>query len=52
LDNNVNKYTEGRPLNKSEQAIYDRLKKTAEDIRLYKEGKVKFQDATEFLNEL
>jgi len=41
-----------RPLNKSEEIIYDRLKKSAEEIRLFKEGKVKLQDATEFLNEL
>ena len=41
-----------RPLNKSEQLIYDRLKKSAEEIRLYKEGKIKLQDANEFLNEL
>ena len=41
-----------RPLNKSEQAIYDRLKKSAEEIKLYKEGKIKLQDATEFLNGL
>ncbi len=41
-----------QPLNKSEQLIYDRLKKSAEEIRLYKEGKIKLQDASEFLNEL
>jgi len=41
-----------RPLNKSEQVIYDRLKKSAEEIRLYKEGKIELQDANEFLNEL
>jgi hypothetical protein len=40
------------PLNKSEKAMYNRLKKSAEEIRLYKEGKIKLQDATEFLNEL
>jgi predicted ribosome quality control (RQC) complex YloA/Tae2 family protein len=37
-----------RALNKSEQAIYSRLEKSAEEIRLYKEGKIKLQDATEF----
>jgi hypothetical protein len=41
-----------RPLNKSEQLIYDHLKKSAEEIRLYKEGKIKLQEASEFLNEL
>ena len=41
-----------RPLNKSEQLIYSRLKKSAEEIRLYKEGKIKLQKASEFLDEL
>jgi hypothetical protein len=41
-----------RPLNKSEEVIYERLKKSAEEIKLYKEGKIKLQDASEFLNEL
>lgn len=41
-----------RPLTKSEQKIYNRLKRSAAQIKLYKEGKIKFQDATEFLNEL
>jgi hypothetical protein len=39
-------------LNKSEEVIYERLKKTAEEIKLYKDGKIKFQEAGEFLNEL
>ena len=51
-------YTEQHPdatnkvLSKSEQAIFNRLKKSAAEIKLYKEGKIKLQDATEFLNEL
>ncbi len=40
------------PLNKSEKEIYGRLKKTAGEIKLFKEGKIKLQDANEFLNEL
>jgi len=54
LDYDINQDTEAakRPLNKSEQLIYDRLKKSAEEIRLYKEGKITLQDASEFLNEL
>ncbi len=40
------------PLNKSEQEIFNRLKQSAEEIRLYKAGEIKLQDATEFLNEL
>ncbi len=51
-------YSEQRPdaanraLSKSEQVIFDRLKRSATEIKLYKEGKIKLQDATEFLNEL
>lgn len=41
-----------RPLNNSEKVVYSRLKKSAIEIKLYKEGKVKLQDANEFLNEL
>ena len=41
-----------RPLNKSEQIIYERLKKSAKEIALFKEGKIELQDASEFLNEL
>ena len=54
LDYDINPYpdTEKRPLNKSEQVLYNHLKKSAEEIRLYKEGKIELQDATEFLNEL
>lgn len=43
---------ESPPLTKAEQLMYDRLKKSAEEIRLYKEGKIKLQNASEFLNEL
>jgi len=53
LDYNIaHAETTKRALNKSEQVIYDRLKKSAEEIKLYKEGKIQLQDATEFLNEL
>ncbi len=41
-----------RPLKNSEKVVYNRLKKSAAEIKLYKEGKVKLQDANEFLNEL
>ena len=41
-----------RSLNKSEQVIYNRLKKSIEEINLYNEGKIGLQDAKEFLNEL
>jgi hypothetical protein len=54
LDYDLSEHTDPaeRPLNKSEQIIYQRLKKSAEEIALYKEGKVELQDANEFLNEL
>jgi len=54
LDYNIKQDTNAaaRPLTKSEQVMYNRLKKTAKEIKLYKEGKIKFQDAREFLNEL
>ena len=41
-----------RPLNKSEKLIYDGLKRSVEEIKLYKEGKIKLQDARDLLNEL
>ena len=54
LEYNISQDTDmaKQPLNKSEQLIDDRLKKSVEEIRLYKEGKIKLQDANEFLNEL
>jgi hypothetical protein len=41
-----------RQLNRSEQIIYNRLAKSVEEIKLYKEGKIQLQDAADFLNEL
>jgi hypothetical protein len=41
-----------KPLTKSEQLIYNRLKKSAKEISLYKEGKIELQDARTFLDEL
>lgn len=41
-----------RELNKSEEVIYNRLKKSAAEIRQFKEGKIQLQNATDFLNEL
>ncbi|WP_143167172.1 hypothetical protein [Mucilaginibacter sp. OK098] len=54
LDYNIDQHPDaaGKALSKSEQVIYDRLRKSAEEIKLYKEGKIKLQDASEFLNEL
>jgi len=52
LDYNVAKDNAKTPLTKQEQVMYSRLKKTAEEINLYKQGKIELQDAREFLNEL
>ena len=41
-----------RPLNKSEQAIFESLKRSMEEVKLHKEGKIKLQNARDFLNEL
>ena len=41
-----------KPLNKSEKKIYSRLERTAEEIKLFKDGRIELQDANEFLNEL
>lgn len=54
LDYNVdqNTKTEKRPLTKAEQAMYKRLKRSFEEIKLYKEGKIELQNAKEALAEL
>jgi hypothetical protein len=54
LDYDIDQHPESekRPLNNSEKIIYNRLKKSAGEIKLYKEGKIELQDANEFLNEL
>lgn len=54
LDYNIERSgtSKSRPLNKSEQVIYNRLKRSAEEIQLFKAGKIELQDANEFLNEL
>jgi hypothetical protein len=54
LDYNVEQQSDPtrRPLNESEKVIYDRLKKSAEQIRLYKEGKIKLRPIEEVLAEL
>jgi hypothetical protein len=41
-----------RPLNKSEHAIYESLKRSMEEVKLHKEGKIQLQNARDFLNEL
>ena len=54
LDYNIDQHldTADRALTKSEKIIYNRLKNSAEEIKLYKEGKIKLQSASDFLNEL
>jgi hypothetical protein len=41
-----------RPLNKAEQKMYDRLKRSFEQIKLYEEGKIELPDARDLINEL
>ncbi len=41
-----------RPLNKAEQAMYKRLKKSFEEIKLYEEGKIQLKTIEEVLTEL
>lgn len=52
LDYNVAKDDTKRPFTKQEQVMYNRLKRSVKEIKLYKEGKIELQDAREFLNEL
>jgi hypothetical protein len=42
----------GRPLTKAEQAMYNRLERSFEQIKLHQEGKIKLQDAKEALAEI
>ena len=41
-----------RPLNKSEQRLYNNLKHSFEQIKLHQEGKIELRDVSELLNEL
>ncbi len=55
IDRDVNKSTggdEGLPLNKREQAMYGRLKKSFQQIDLHREGKIELPDARNLLDEL
>ncbi|RDC57490.1 hypothetical protein DU508_10090 [Pedobacter chinensis] len=40
------------PLNNAEQAMFNRLKNSFEQIKLHQEGKIKLRDARELLDEL
>lgn len=55
LDYNIDQHADAisdRALTKSEQVIYERLKKSAEQIRNYKEGKIQLKPIEEILAEL
>ncbi len=41
-----------RPLNTAEKAMYNRLKRSFEQIKLHQEGKIELPDARQLLNEL
>jgi hypothetical protein len=51
LDYNIDKHPE-KSLTKSEQAMFKRLKKSAEQIKLYKEGKIKLRPIEDVIAEL
>lgn len=54
LDYNVEQPSDHakRPLNKSEQVIYDGMKRSLEQIKLHQQGKIKLQNAKEALAEI
>lgn len=54
LDYNIKQDTNPvtRPLTKSEQVMYNRLKRSVKQINLYKEGKIKLKTIEEVLAEL
>lgn len=54
LDYNIKQDTNAaaRPLTKSEQVMYNRLKRSVKQINLYKEGKIKLKTIEEVLAEL
>ena len=41
-----------RPLNKSEEHVYNNVKQSLEQIKQHQEGRTKLRDARELLNEL
>jgi hypothetical protein len=41
-----------RPLNKTEQKVYNDMKRSLAQIKLHQEGKIELRDARELLNEL
>jgi hypothetical protein len=52
LDYNVAKDNTKRPLSKSEQVMYNRLKRSVKEINLYKEGKIELKTIEDVLAEL
>jgi len=52
LDYNVAKDSAKRPLTKSEQVMYNRLKRSVKEINLYKEGKIELKTIEDVLAEL
>jgi hypothetical protein len=49
---NANIQVANRPLNKAEQQLYNRLKRSFKQIKLYQEGKIELNDARTLLSEL
>jgi GTP cyclohydrolase I len=52
LDYNIAINSSDRPLNKSEQAIYDGMKRSLAQIKLHQEGKLELKTIEEVLAEL
>jgi hypothetical protein len=52
LDYSVAPQSEERPLNKSEQRVFDNMKNTLEIIELHQKGEIKLKTARELLDEL
>ena len=51
LEYNIDQHT-AKPLTKSEQVIFNRLKRSAKQINLYKEGKIELRSIEEVLADL
>jgi len=49
---NIDAIGSDKPMNKAEQAIYKRLKKSFEQIKLHQEGKIELKTIEEVLAEL
>lgn len=49
---NANVHVANRPLNKTEQQLYNRLKHSFKQIKLHQEGKIELKSIEELLSEI